>query len=203
MIITFDIHGVLFTLDYKKIVRLLVRNISSFKLLAYLFNPRFIKTAFRLTKKGAIPEEYIHTLTASHKGLAPHKQLAIELANAQKPNRELFKLVEQLHKQGHELHIFSNIGDTLFVHLAAQHPTLFVYFDKICVPTAANNYLAKPHPLAFLHYLQRYNPKNKAVIFIDNRRHNIAMSQRHGMHGIHFTSLAQLEQQLAAILLMR
>lgn len=199
MIIAFDIHGVLFTSDYKKIFLLLLHNLGAFKLVIYCAHPRFIRDVLRLLKKGAVPEEYINTLTKSYPGLNPYKGLALEIANAQKPNLPLFTIIKTLQHQGHTLHIFSNIGGTIFSHLAEQYPELLHYFDKICVPTEQNNYVAKPSLDAFKHYLANYNPDNKTIVFIDNRQANITISQRCGMHGIHFKSTADLEEQLALL----
>lgn len=199
MIITFDIHGVLFTTDYKKIFQLIMRNLSALKLVIYCAYPRFIKDAFLLLKKGAVPEEYINTLTSSYKGLTPYKQLAIELANAQKPNLTLFSIVKELKSQGYTLHIFSNIGYSIFNHLAQQNPEIFNNFDAVFVPTSANNYLAKPNPQAFAQYLALHNPANKRIIFIDNRRTNISISKLHGMHGIRFRSANKLAEELAQL----
>ena len=201
MIITFDIHGVLFTPDYKKIFLLLVRNLKALQLCMYAAHPRFIKNMVRLLKKKAVPEEYIEFLTQSFKRFKPYKNLALELANAQKPNYAVFEIVKKLKAQGHTLHIFSNIGGTILQHLSEKHPELLSHFDTFFVPTQENGYLSKPNPLAFDHYVQNHNPENKYLIFIDNRRHNVHISRHYGIHGIHFKSVPLLEQALSHLYL--
>lgn len=195
-IIAFDIHGVLFEPNYKKIGLLIYHHAAMLKLVAYFFYPSFVAAIVKLLNKKAVPQEYIASLSNQFPGIKPYAPVMIEIANAQKPNKELFKLIEQLKDKGYTMHIFSNIGDTIYANLAQQFPHLFEYFEQICVPASSNEYIAKPNPQAFAYYLAEYNPQHKQVLFIDNRRKNIKVAQLLGIHGILFTSATDLRKTL-------
>jgi FMN phosphatase YigB (HAD superfamily) len=201
-IIAFDIHGVLFAPDKKKIKKVIKSHPSVFNVLVYAFWPPFLLNVYKLVRKKAVPEEIINHLSSRYKLIAKHKQFAIQLANAQKHIPYMENLVTKLKDLGYELHIFSNIGSEIFKELSDQHYTLFKLFDKIYIPHRENNFIGKPHHQAFRDYLKRCNNSKQQVIFIDNRWRNIKSAHQSNIFGIHFKSAQQLTkelQQLAVI----
>lgn len=197
--LVFDIHGVLFTSDHKKILSLLWQNKRLIKLFLYFFNPRFLVDFLELVRKKAVPEECIIYLTSRYKGLANFKEIAISIANAQKPIPEMLPLIKTLKEQGYTLHIFSNIGETIFEHLAQAFPEVFCYFDSLYVPNAADGYISKPKMKAFNYYLERCNQDQKQIIFIDNNIRNISMAAQCNISGIYFENSEILKQKLQAL----
>jgi FMN phosphatase YigB (HAD superfamily) len=191
-IISFDIHGVIFNHDYKKILNLLLQTKGIYKIFFYLLNPIFTYDIFKLLKKRAVPEEYIQTLNKKHPYIAPYTHLTIAITNAQKPNLQVIQLIEQLKQCDYTLHIFSNIGPSLYENLAKEFPNIFKQFDTIHIPQEQNSFVTKPHPQAFKNYLQTCNIQQKQIIFIDNNRRNIDMALKHNMFGIHFKNCQKL-----------
>ncbi|MCX5922309.1 MAG: hypothetical protein NTX86_03200 [Candidatus Dependentiae bacterium] len=195
-IVVFDIHGVLFKRNYKKTMNLLWQNKKVVLLARYMLHPRFMYDLCTLMLKRAVPEECIMTLCQKYPGIATYKHLAINIANAQDPIQETLDIVSCLKKRGYVLHIFSNIGAVIFVHLAARHQAIFSNFDAVQVPNQENSYLAKNNPKAFAHYLATYNQHNKTILFIDDNRQNIRRATDAGMISIYFENPDQLRNKL-------
>lgn len=195
-IITFDIHGVLFKADTKKIVHIIWSNKRILKVFLYLLNPRFIADLYYLIRKKTIPEEYIFYITDKYKGLSNYKNHAIAIANAQKPIANTIELVKKLKQEGYTLHIFSNIGQTIYENLASTFPDIFKHFDAVHTPKAENNYTCKPNIGAFTEYLSRYNKDQKTILFIDNRLKNIKQALRCNILGIHYKNADSLTHML-------
>lgn len=199
-IISFDIHGVLFEPDTKKIKQLLKKNPKVFLVLRYLFWPPLLFDLIRLLKKKAVPEEIISHLTTQYTGLAQYKNLAIKLANAQKPIPGMLKLIKQLHVNGYQLHIFSNIGIQIYQELAHEYQEIFSFFHRVHMPNTTNNFIGKPHIGAFQDYINRCNPHKMQVLFIDNRWRNVTSAHRVGIFGIHFKSAHHLHKKFGHLL---
>lgn len=192
-IITFDIHGVLFKADWPKIAKLVWAHKKTGSLIFYIFNPWFIYDLAQMLKKGAVLEKCIDHLSGRHPYFAKHKNFILLIANTQKPIPPMLELVKTLKSHGYTLHIFSNIGTILYKDLSYQFPMPFSLFDDAYTP---DGFASKAHPEAFTHYLERYNPHNKQVIFIDNNKNNIALASSAGIVSIYYKK----PQQLQAIL---
>ncbi|MDR3550884.1 MAG: HAD hydrolase-like protein [Candidatus Babeliales bacterium] len=195
-IIAFDIHGVLFKPNFKKIIQLAWNHKKVFTIGFYLLNPKFTFKLISLKYKRAVPEEYFMTLTRDYPSLEQYKSLAIAISNAQTPVQELIDMAQNLKNQGYTLHIFSNIGQYIFADLAHTHPNVFTLFDAIHVPMEYTGYISKRHPDAFDYYLKQHNPENKMVILIDDNKHNIARASQVGIVGIYFKNSDQLRSEL-------
>jgi len=193
-IIAFDIHGVLFNPDWKKIGGLVWRNKKAWSLFIYLFNPRFVYDFFILLKHGAVPEAFIMHFAHQYPYFAQFKNLALAIANTQKPIASMINLLIALKSRGYTLHIFSNIGTVLYADLALTFPAIFCLFDAACVPSATTNYHGKRHKKTFLAYLEQFNPTHKQIIFIDNNARNIRTASRVGIVGIYYKNPTQLKR---------
>lgn len=202
-IITFDIHGVLFAPDSKKIKQLIKTNKSILKVLVYLLWPPFILDILKLVHQKVVPEEIIKYLCSRYKGIAPYQKYAIGLANAQKPIPHMSTIVSELKNKGYQLHVFSNIGSEIFKELSAEHKEFFAQFDTIYIPHEANHFIGKPRHQAFHDYLKRCNPLNQQIIFIDNRWRNIKAAHACQIFGIHFKSAKQLLKQLEQLAIIK
>ena len=199
-IIAFDIHGVLFKKDYKKIARLMWHNKKDLSpLLLYTFNPFFIYDIFKLRYKKAITEEYIIGLGTKYPRLTKLIPLGITLANAQKPISQTISIVKNLKKRGYVLHVFSNIGKTIYADLAKQFPEILNTFDALITTTAKNNYKNKSHKDFFYSYISQHTPK-KQLILIDNTYSNIKQAHTLGIIGIRFTTPQALQKTLSRLL---
>lgn len=189
-IITFDIHGVLFNLDWKKIMQLVWRNKRSWGLITYIINPRFLYNTRQLAKKGTVLENIIIELSNHHPYFGSNKSFIYSLANAQKPIPSMIDLLEVLKKEGYSLHIFSNIGLNLYADLAHDFPAIFTLFDQAFTPDGLKG---KQHTKTFVTYLKLYNPEQKQVIFVDNNKNNVHKADYVGILGVYYKNTQQLE----------
>lgn len=195
-IITFDIHGVLFKPNFKKIIQLVWNNKKAFTIGFYLFNPKFTFKLISLKYKRAVPEEYFVTLTRDYPSLEQYKPLAIAISNAQTPVQEIINTAHTLKNKGYTLHIFSNIGEHVFADLAKTHPDIFALFDAVQVPSEQNGFINKRHPAAFSNYLSNFNPHHKTIVLIDDNKRAVARASQAGIIGIYFKNIQQLHTDL-------
>jgi FMN phosphatase YigB (HAD superfamily) len=197
-IIAFDIHGVLFKLDYRAMLRILWRSSCKWLLLKAAFNPWMWRTVFRLLREYSSVETFFVSLAHAHPTLKPCIPLFIELAAAQTPIAGTIAIAQELKAQGYPLHIISNIGQQMLARFIAKFPDIFALFDAIHVTCIGAHCTAKPHARMYQEYTDLYNPTHKRVIFIDDRQDNIEGAARFGFAPIHFHSAQQLRTDLIA-----
>lgn len=197
-IITFDIHGVLFKTDYKKIIFLILKNRAFLRTICSI---RLIIKSIRLLhqQRKTVGEAFLMTLAAKHQPLAKHLPFIIRLINTQKPIPSTINIVKRLKSQGYTLHILSNIGEQIFADLKRHFFSLFNLFDDYTVATSQKGYIGKPDPNMFENYLSNFNRENKQIIFIDDKQRNLNTAKQFGITCIHYQSPEQLEETLAAL----
>lgn len=188
-IIAFDIHGVLFKADWKKIAQMMWADKKTYRLCIYLFNPWFIYDLVRLSNKGAVLEACITFLSSKYRHFAQHEDFIILAANTQKPIFAMVNILHFLKNQGYVLHIFSNIGSSLYEDLSIQFPHIFTLFDDAFTP---NGFDGKSHQKTFIQYLKEFNPDNKQVLFVDNNKNNIIMANTVGIVSVYYKNPRQL-----------
>ena len=200
-IITFDIHGVLFTKDHRKIASLVWHNPQVLKIFFYALNPFFIADLAKLIVKKGVTEEYIIGLGQKHHSFTQFIPLGIAIANAQKPIAKTVALAHQLKKEGYTLHIMSNIGPTIYADLAKTYPDVFAPFDIVIVPLPENKYCGKPHQAFFdLYYKNHAGPKQ--ILLIDDKPINIKKAVNAGIGGICFVHPNSLGHTLARLAIL-
>lgn len=200
-IITFDLHGVVSTLDYKAVAQLFVYNpLSVLKLCCYSFNPFFLKDVYRLWRTHAVAARYLELVKKKYPLLVSTIPFLIRVGNAQIRNRQLIDLIIKLKARGHPIHLFSNIGDIIMDDFKVSYPDVIALFDRMHITHQQDKYVGKPYAQAFITYQQRCNPEGKQVIFIDNSKRNIDACVRHTMIGVHFTSTQRVVAKLSDML---
>ena len=195
-IFVFDLHGVLFRPDYKKIAQILYQVPKKHNLLLSALTPKFLLTFFSLVKKGAVPEEFIIKLGTKIDRLYPYIQTGIEISNAQKPQKETISIITELKKNKFPQYIFSNIGEKTFLDLYQKYPEIIDLFDGVSYTSKVDDYLKKPHSQAFEKYIQMFDQKFDDLIFIDNKKKNIYAAQKLGIESILFKNSYQLHDEL-------
>jgi FMN phosphatase YigB (HAD superfamily) len=190
--IAFDLHDVLFMRNYKKMLYLMLTTPGKLKIIITLFNPRFLYDVLCLYRKTRVAEEYILTLGAKYPLLKPHIDRGIAITNSLLPCNELFHITQQLKEHGYSLYIFSNIGKKTYHELLKIHAPLFTLFDGIHYTHENNNWLQKPLPNAYHHFIKRFNLKPSEVVFIDDSKKNSNAAQSCGITAIHYKSVDQL-----------
>ena len=193
-IIIFDLHGVLFKSDVIGMIKLIMFSPCAGRVFLHAINPFFLYDLFQLRRQNYIAEYWIFFLCKKYDSLQPCLPLFLKAANLQIPSWKTINLVRQLNERGYILHLFSNIGVNLFTDLDAQYPEVFAIFDVISIGTKENNYLGKPHPSAFHHYIVAHPSHGKQRLLIDNRARNIAFARAFHIAGIRFRSAAILQR---------
>ena len=197
-IIIFDVHDVLFKPHYREIISLLWNSNQKLILAKYCFHPKLLYTIARMWQHHAVADAYFDYVRKNYPELAPCIPLVIRMANAQIPNTDVIEIIKHLKGQGFPLHILSNIDTLIFADLQKRYPSVFDYFDVIKGTTIQDRY-GKPNINIFKNYISAFNPQNKKMIFIDNKKANIQASQRVGMIGILFKNGHQLKAKLQSL----
>jgi len=127
--------------------------------------------------------------------------LVLRIAQAEKPIAGTVSIIEQLTKDGYAQDVGSNIGNLACDALAEKFPDIFAHFKNRHVIAMENDKLVsrKPAPSYFTRYMERYNKKASHIIFIDDKKENIAAAQSLGIIGLLFTSPEQLQADLETL----
>jgi len=195
-VIAVDLHGVVFDHDYKKMWRLFLQDPRKAKLVFALLNPFLWADLIRLTKKGAVAQEFLIDLAEKYCHLKPFIPLNIEIANQQKPKWDVIALLKKLKNKGYQLHLFSNIGSIFFEDLHRKFPEIINLFESFTIPSTQNGYLRKPDPIVFKKFLKTHAQKKQPVILIDDKTKNTRAAEQLGITSIFFRSADQLEREL-------
>jgi len=196
VIITFDLHEVIFTFDLKKVARILWNFDHKWAIFTTLFRLPLVFTLLKMVWKDATDEEFYQVFEKRRPILLP---LVIEMTNAQKVIPGMEQLIQELHAQGYQLHILSNIGPRRFKQLSLDFPQIINCFDEVKIVQAESNPLKKPDTKFFKHYLSELVNDDQHVVFIDDNRKNIKAARSLGIHAIQFKSTQQLLKQLKSI----
>lgn len=196
-ILAFDLHSVVFTPDWKKVIHILWIWPHKMQLVVYAFNLRLIWQCFTLLFHEPTDEEFFALFHEQCPKLLP---LALELFNSFKPMDGTVELLKELRTKGYVLHIASNVGPRRFKTLQSRFPIVMNLFDKAMINNGdVKNLIKKPNPEFFRLYLRDYNPDGKQIIFIDNNKHNIKAAEPFGIICIHFKSPSQLRDALTPL----
>jgi hypothetical protein len=123
-VIALDLHGVVFSLSLRQIAQLLWQCPQKHKLCALCFNMSFWYSALKAVLQKQVIEQLINTLAQQHEVFAPFKPLALEIANAQKPNQSMVNLLHTLRARNYTLIAFSNIGAYSITTLTMSYPEI-------------------------------------------------------------------------------
>jgi FMN phosphatase YigB (HAD superfamily) len=199
-IIAFDLHGVIFTPNWQKILSILWNYKCKLWLLTCAFRCRLVGRCLKLLFNNPTDEEFFAIFMTECPRLMP---LALDLMNAHKPITETVNILEELKARGYCLHIISNIGQHRLKCLYERYPHIIDLFDEIKTNNGnACAMVKKPSKQFFLEYLCDYNPGNRQVIFVDDNRRNIVQAGQLGMIGIRFKNPERLKDQLKKLRLM-
>lgn len=196
-ILAFDLHSVVFTPNWKEIIRILWRWPHKLHMIVCAFNIRFVWKCFALLFKNPTDEEYFALFQKYCPKLLP---LIIDLFNSFKPIDGMVSLLKALKAKGYELHIMSNIGPRRFTYLQQRYPHIIGLFNKAKINNGDIHHLIKKPSLDYFNsYLQDYNPEGKQVLFIDDNKQNIKAANCLGIQTILFTSLHKLRHTLTQL----
>jgi FMN phosphatase YigB (HAD superfamily) len=199
-IIVFDLHDVLFKRSYLKMVRRLLYLPHKWRLCTLLCSPRFIYHTVRLLKMYPPGEGLLRMLAGRFPSLQPFIEYFIDITLELTPNDPMLLLAATLAQQGYPLYLFSNIGESGYQKLTALFPWFTQLFVGTHISRASNGWVNKPRKRAYRLFLDTFGLNPEAIIFIDDKKHNIRAAEHIGMTGITYRSTAQVKALLEQLL---
>lgn len=196
-IFIFDIHGVLLMHDYRCMLDIFWHSPTKWRLLKTVFDPRFIYHMIKFSYHRTLAEAFFLYFDRTINETADVWQLFIEIANCQRINWPVIKLVHRLKDHGYRLGILSNIGEDVFLDLQERFPSIFALFDPIITASAYYNFVTKPNPQVYKHLLQELD--HESIMFIDDNQKNVCGSLPFGIIALRYTGIHKLKEQLAAL----
>ncbi len=194
-IIAFDLHGVVLSCDYMKILPTMIH-----------FNHKWdlIKNLYKLPMRRLFPfmlawptfEQFVDAVGQGNDSL---RDLLIDLSVQQKVIPETARLIQQLHESGYTLHVLSNIGAESCERLRRKFADVFNNFSFIMTSDPVDHkgkLVRKPDPQFFTDYLEKIKAEPGDVAFVDDRIENVEAAHSRGMHAIHFKNAQQLATEL-------
>lgn len=108
-------------------------------------------------------------------------------------------ILHEVRERGHPVYAITNFNAETLALASGEYPFLNL-FDGVIVSSEIR--LIKPDPAIFRAFFQTYDKHPHDCVFIDDRLVNIEAAREVGMHGVHFSSPAQLRLDLEAINLL-
>jgi len=198
IIIAFDLHGVLFRHNYRRMIRFFWQSPDKWHLAWATLNPRVWYDVFRLARTCTVPEAFIMRLAQQHATIKKLLPTIIHIMNAQVPHEPTVELVHKLKSEGYQLHVISNIGETIYRDLENQFPEILHLFDNVVVTSAASGYISKPNPEMYYLYLSTTN--GNKPIFIDDKIKNIRSALNCGIASIYYESFEHVQDALKKLI---
>lgn len=113
------------------------------------------------------------------------------------PIEPTIELLAELRERGYRLYGLSNMSESIFAHLKAQHP-FFDRFHGIVVSAAVKH--VKPEPAIYEHLRSQFALDFAESVFIDDLPRNVDAARRLGLPAIRFESPAQVRRELEPML---
>jgi putative hydrolase of the HAD superfamily len=110
-------------------------------------------------------------------------------------NEPMLAWAGQLRTAGFRIAILSNLGDALVEHMVTKVDWV-KRFHHATWSSKLN--IVKPNPVIYLHTVERLGVEPQEALFIDDKPENIHAAEALGIHGICFTDIAALVEQLKA-----
>lgn len=193
-IIAFDLHGVIFTVDWLLVWRTFWRYPHKLRLIACGFHVPLIWHGLRLLFDNATDVEVYALFNKYCPNLLP---FIIDITNVHKPIPASVEILQQLKDRGYELHILSNVGPNRLKKLQDRYPAVIGLFDKMLINNGdPKNLIKKPQKGFYELYLHKFGLQPQNVLFIDNKKTNVRVARELGFSGIHFKNSKQLSSEL-------
>ncbi len=198
-IMLFDLHGVVFKHDYKKMLATFWHSPQKWSFVKMMLDPYLLWDMLKLLYRRPIPESFFMHLANNYKKVKDVLPLLIRIANCQRVNEPVTKLIRQLKKEGYEIALLSNIGQRIYLDLQPHHSDIFRLFDHIMVATPETHYISKPNPKIYQRFIKEVNIHNKHIVMIDDKQKNLCGGLPFGIIGIIFTNASELKQELSTL----
>jgi hypothetical protein len=194
-IFAFDLHGVVLTINWRVLIKIIVLELPKGLFLRFLLNPFGFYCVLKLVKDGVLSERAFDNFCVKHEKFIRLKPFLIRFMVTQKFNQETMTILKTLKKDGYKLYILSNIWPSAFILLEKQYAIINQIFDGFYISAAENNYGFKPEPAfyqSFKGYLKNLEINCKCIVFIDNNSNNLEVAKTVGFYGLQVTALKQV-----------
>jgi putative hydrolase of the HAD superfamily len=110
-------------------------------------------------------------------------------------NEPMIDWAGQLKNAGFRIAILSNLGEALVEHMVTKVEWV-KRFHHATWSSQLN--IVKPNPAIYLHTVERLGVTPEQALFIDDKEENIRAAEALGIHGIRFTDIVALAEELKA-----
>ena len=187
-IIAFDLHGVIFNINHKEVIKKTALVFAQWNGLLLMLNPDFwldlVLLFFNVRQFEHLLKRY-PLLNNSFEELS-------DIIRGHELNAEMPAIISSLKSNNYTIYLFSNIAEKNFKKLLKQFPEIFAYFDGFVVAQPDDGWIQKPNKKAFEKFLAKVKTNPDNVILIDDNLNNIKVAQSLGFHTIHYTSVEQM-----------
>lgn len=131
------------------------------------------------------------------------------LTTVLEPNLEGLALLQECHKEGHEIFILSNFGKDGYAHLRKKYPELFELIKDDHIIISGQVHAVKPEPSIYQHLTKAIQKASitvspETVFFIDDQKENVAAALEHNITGIHKNkNFKKVRKQLYSLALLK
>lgn len=195
-ILAFDLHGVIFAINYQEVIKQTALVFAQWGGLLLLLNPDFwldlVLMAFGVRQFEYMLKQY-PLLQQNFENLS-------NITQGDELIPQMPGIIHALKQQGYKIYLFSNIAKKNFEKLQTQFPDLFRDFDGFIVAEPHDGWIQKPDKKAYQKFLTQVQTEPEDVIFIDDQLNNIKAAQELGFKTIHFTSPEQMLNELEPLL---
>lgn len=198
-IIIFDLHGVVFKHNYKKMFITFWKSPHRWPLLKNMLNPRLMWDIAKILYRKPIPESFFMYLSYHYREVQEALPLLIKISNCQKVNYTVINIIKELKAHHYKLAVLSNIGQLIYKDLEQKHPDIFQLFDHVMVSTPETNYISKPNPKIYERFINEAGDNRKYIILIDDKLKNLQGGAPFNFIGIRFINAARLRRRLKQI----
>jgi FMN phosphatase YigB (HAD superfamily) len=200
-----DLHGVLFLPSSAQLIQKTVLSKKTFftcpvQIIRAVGSYKNWKKITKEVKKGTITYDAYCEIFRQYPDL--YTVLIQSANNLYTPNPAVLDMVKNLHNQGYDNYLFSNIGPIVLNDLKNRYPLEFVYFKHSgrnlinpIIPTV-EQWLAKPQPAAYSTAMSFVGTKPEDIIFIDDSKDKIAAALKAGWNCILYKNPQQLIHDL-------
>jgi len=212
-IFVFDINDVIIDADFTKIWNIINTQVLTnhkMQLASALCRPYLYYLVLTKVFKGAVPEEILTKIQETYPQYTKLCGHGLELANAQKEVPGMFKVIQALKNNGHNLLLMSNVGqdkiskdfDNSIDMLKKQFPVFNVFdLEASHLTSKEDNYTKKPNPNYYAKFLEKFEKKFgkekiKDIVFVDDRMKNIVGARNCGIKSVWFLSTEDFVKKL-------
>lgn len=113
---------------------------------------------------------------------------------AYNPDKGVFSLALNLHKQGYKIGLLSNLNVDAINFLQTEAKSDFEFFDIFVFSALVN--VSKPKRKIYELMLEKLNVNPEQTLFIDDVEANVEGAKKVGMNAIRFENLEKLKEEL-------